>query len=89
MHPTRGRLQHRRGLTHLLGPGRGLAVVYPDGARAFPRERLMKLGQRRPPRCPDRSPPRRPGYNDALRIARQNLDSHPNYILAVYMASGT
>ena len=35
------------------------------------------------------SPPRRPGYNDALRIARQNLDSHPNYILAVYMASGT
>jgi integrase/recombinase XerD len=24
-----------------------------------------------------------------VQIARQNLDRHPNYILAAYMASGT
>jgi integrase/recombinase XerD len=40
-------------------------------------------------RCADRCPPRRPAHHDAYDRARQNLDRHPNYILAAYMASGT
>jgi integrase/recombinase XerD len=43
----------------------------------------------RPSRCPDRRPPRRPTHHHALRPGPQNLDRHPNYILAAYMASGT
>jgi hypothetical protein len=31
----------------------------------------------------------RPTHHDALRRARKNLDHHPNYILAAYVASGT
>jgi integrase/recombinase XerD len=31
-----------------------------------------------------------PAHHDAIpERARQNLDRHPNYILAAYMASGT
>ena len=45
---------------------------------------------RGPPGCPDRRPPRRPAHHDASpERARKNLDRHPNYILAAYMASGT
>jgi site-specific recombinase XerD len=44
---------------------------------------------RRPARRADRRSPRRPAHYDALRPARNNLDRHPNYILAAYMASGT
>jgi hypothetical protein len=48
--------------------------------------------RRRPPGRPDRRPLRRPAHHYAGRPperARQNLDRHPNYILAAYMASGT
>jgi hypothetical protein len=38
---------------------------------------------------PDRCPARRSAHHDALRPGPQNLDRHPNYILAAYMASGT
>jgi len=31
----------------------------------------------------------RPTQHDVLRRARKNLDHHPSYILAAYVASGT
>jgi integrase/recombinase XerD len=43
----------------------------------------------RPPGRPDRRPSRRPATTMRYDRARQNLDRHPNYILAAYMASGT
>ncbi len=43
---------------------------------------------RRSARCPDRCPARRPPHVHAPERARKNLDRHPNYILASYMASG-
>ena len=38
-----------------------------------------------------RSPPGMPTHRTTMRYdrARKNLDHHPNYILAAYMASGT
>jgi site-specific recombinase XerD len=45
--------------------------------------------RRQPPRRADHRPPRRPPNHHALRPRRKNLDRHPNYILAAYMASGT
>jgi hypothetical protein len=37
-----------------------------------------------------RSRPATPtAHDDARRPARKNLDRHPNYLLAAYMASGT
>ena len=38
-----------------------------------------------------RSPPATPPPRTTMRYdrARKNLDRHPNYILAAYMASGT
>src|SRR5712691_8485705 len=44
---------------------------------------------RRPAGRPDRGPPCRSSHDDAYDRARKNLDRHPNYILAAYMASGT
>ena len=43
----------------------------------------------RPARRPDRRPPRRPRTTMRYDRARKNLDRHPNYILAAYMATGT
>ena len=40
-------------------------------------------------RRPDRRSPRRPANTIRYDRARRNLDRHPNYILAAYMASGT
>ncbi len=45
--------------------------------------------RRQPPRRTDRRPPRRPKTTMRYDRARKNLDRHPNYILAAYMASGT
>jgi integrase/recombinase XerD len=45
--------------------------------------------RRRPARRADRRPPHRPHTTMRYDRARNNLDRHPNYILAAYMASGT
>jgi integrase/recombinase XerD len=44
---------------------------------------------RGPARRPDRRPPPRRSTTMRYDRARKNLDRHPNYILAAYMASGT
>ena len=36
-----------------------------------------------------RCPSRRSAHHHAVRRARKNLDRHPNYILAAFMASAT
>ena len=45
--------------------------------------------RRQPPRRPDRRPPRRPPTTMRYDRARNNLDRHPNHILAAFMASAT
>lgn len=43
----------------------------------------------RPPRRPNRRPARHPRTTMRYDRTRKNLDRHPNYILAAYMASAT
>ena len=91
--------QHPR---HTDGPARrdppaqasGRDGRHPDAedasAHAAPHVRHHHARRRRqPPRRADRRPARRPRTTMRYDRARKNLDRHPNYILAAYMASGT
>jgi site-specific recombinase XerD len=80
-----------RGLLHRLGAKAGISKrVHPHGLRHFPSSQPVSTPgatcatSRSPPATPTHAPqcvtPER---------ARKNLDRHPNYILAAYMASGT
>ena len=76
-----------RRLRHLATTaGIHVTRAHPHMPRHIHRDHARR--RRRPPGRPDRRPARRPAHHHALR-ARQNLDRHPSYILAAYMASGT
>jgi hypothetical protein len=61
--------------------------MHPHMLRHLRHDHAGRGGQ--PPGCADRRPARRPKTTMRYDRARKNLDRHPNYILAAYMASGT
>jgi len=83
--PARGHPPAAQACRNRGHPGRkGTSAYAPPHLRPYQFRRRPRLA-RRADRCPARSS----ADDDAPERVRRNLDRHPNYILAAYMASGT